>query len=275
MLRRVCPVLVATVMLAVPAWAQEDLERGKSAAQMFSSDCAVCHRTPQGLAKGYAASSLVGFLRQHYTSSPSTAATLTTYLLSVPGGTAPGRRPAVATPGEPEPARPTRAPTTETRAPDQSGPATRRRPTAEEGVTPTQEPRLKRQPTADINSEPERRSTTRKKRDTPEQPAAAQSSPAPEGTTQRPVRRQTASPSESIERRSPERRRPPSRQQPTASQSTTPATITGSSPPALPAPLPAAPPVGEAQPASAPRAQSSETQTSERSSQPVFSSPAP
>lgn len=75
--------LAGLVMLAmaVPACAQDNLDRGKSAQQLFASDCAICHRSPQGLAKGGGGLfGLQGFLREHYTASRETAAVLARYL---------------------------------------------------------------------------------------------------------------------------------------------------------------------------------------------------
>ena len=57
---------------AGPALA-EDLEAGKSAAAIFSGDCANCHRSPRGLAKGMSAGALADFLREHYTTGPGLA----------------------------------------------------------------------------------------------------------------------------------------------------------------------------------------------------------
>ncbi|MGB9410619.1 MAG: hypothetical protein WCB26_05295, partial [Pseudolabrys sp.] len=85
-----CLAVVISAAAAVNgAEAQETLGRGKTPAQTFASDCAVCHKSPQGLAKS--ASGLIGvegFLREHYTSSRESAAALASYLRSV--GTAPG-----------------------------------------------------------------------------------------------------------------------------------------------------------------------------------------
>jgi hypothetical protein len=61
---------------AQTAGAQENLDHGKTPAQLFASDCAVCHKSPQGLAK----SGGEGFLRQHYTASRESAAALAKYL---------------------------------------------------------------------------------------------------------------------------------------------------------------------------------------------------
>lgn len=67
--------------LSAGAAAQENLERGKSAAQLFASDCAVCHKSPQALVKeGYPTEA---FLRVHYTSSHEMAAALFTYLRDI------------------------------------------------------------------------------------------------------------------------------------------------------------------------------------------------
>lgn len=53
---------------------------GKSAAQLFNSDCSGCHKSAQGLAKTAAGRGLVDFLRKHYTTSQETAALLADYL---------------------------------------------------------------------------------------------------------------------------------------------------------------------------------------------------
>ena len=76
-------VLVCAVMGIAPAAAQESLEAGKTAPQLFASDCAICHKTPQGLARSSGAFGLSAFLRQHYTSSRETAAALASYLEAV------------------------------------------------------------------------------------------------------------------------------------------------------------------------------------------------
>lgn len=68
---------------AAPALAQ-DFSAGKTAAQLFASDCAACHKSPGGLAKGQSVSALTSFLREHYTTKPASAAALAAYL-STPG----------------------------------------------------------------------------------------------------------------------------------------------------------------------------------------------
>jgi hypothetical protein len=66
-------------LVSAPAPAQ-DFTAGKTPAQLFSSDCAECHRTPGGLAKGRDARALAGFLREHYTTKSDTAGSLAAYV---------------------------------------------------------------------------------------------------------------------------------------------------------------------------------------------------
>src|SRR3954463_6012465 len=78
---------LAAVMLliggfaAVPGRAQ-NLEAGKSPAQIFSGTCTACHKGARGLLKTVAPGSLPGFLRQHYTTSSEMAGVLASYLIS-------------------------------------------------------------------------------------------------------------------------------------------------------------------------------------------------
>jgi len=70
--------------LAVLAGAQENLDYGKTPAQLYASDCAICHKTPQGLAaKGGGLLGLEGFLTEHYTASRESAAAIAGYLRSM------------------------------------------------------------------------------------------------------------------------------------------------------------------------------------------------
>lgn len=79
-------VIGAWALLAAPAFAQQNLEAGKSAAQIFSSTCSACHKSSRGLLKSVPASSLKSFLRQHYTTSTGMAEMLAVYVASGPGG---------------------------------------------------------------------------------------------------------------------------------------------------------------------------------------------
>jgi hypothetical protein len=78
---------LATVTLVIGCLAAvgvraENLEAGKSAAQIFSGTCNACHKSPRGLLKTVSASSLSGFLRQHYTTSSDMANVLAGFLVS-------------------------------------------------------------------------------------------------------------------------------------------------------------------------------------------------
>lgn len=78
--------------LAGGTWAQESLDRGKSPAQLFASDCSGCHKSPRGLGKSGRLAGLDSFLREHYTASRESAAAIATYLKAMDTGPkAPGR----------------------------------------------------------------------------------------------------------------------------------------------------------------------------------------
>ena len=68
---------------AAGAGAQENLDQGKSPAQLFASDCAICHKSAQGLAKAGGILGLESFLREHYTASRESAAAIASYLQAV------------------------------------------------------------------------------------------------------------------------------------------------------------------------------------------------
>src|SRR5262245_9788282 len=88
------------VVVALPglALAQEvDYSAGKSAPRLFASDCAACHRSPEGLAHGRDAYALTGFLREHYTTKGESAGLLAAYLAGLRGRPQPAAR-APATP---------------------------------------------------------------------------------------------------------------------------------------------------------------------------------
>jgi hypothetical protein len=69
--------LTAGALLAV-----ENLEAGKTPSQIFAGTCTACHKSPRGLLKNVPASSLPGFLRQHYTTGSEMASVLASFLIS-------------------------------------------------------------------------------------------------------------------------------------------------------------------------------------------------
>jgi hypothetical protein len=80
---------LATVTLLIgcfaggSAFAQAtNLEAGKSPSQIFAGTCNACHKSPRGLLKTVPASSLPGYLRQHYTTSSDMASVLASFLVS-------------------------------------------------------------------------------------------------------------------------------------------------------------------------------------------------
>lgn len=97
-------VIAGSAALVAPALAQEDLNRGKTAAQLYASDCVDCHKNPRALGGRNNAGNLAGFLRVHYTASRESAAAIANYLVSLgadarpaaarPAGTAARPRPA-------------------------------------------------------------------------------------------------------------------------------------------------------------------------------------
>ena len=148
MSRRLVPAIVLLAALApAMAHAQTDIDQGKTPAQIFAGDCAVCHKAARELANGQNSLTLTKFLREHYTASREQAAALAAYVLGAgsDSGTAaqgrgqkPGPEHAVA-PAE-EPKRATRQAGRPAK-PEEEAPATAklRRPTGEE-VKPDDQP---------------------------------------------------------------------------------------------------------------------------------------
>jgi hypothetical protein len=80
---------LATVTLLIGCFAggaahaqATNLEAGKSPSQIFAGTCTACHKGPRGLLKTVPASSLPGYLRQHYTTSSDMASVLASFLVS-------------------------------------------------------------------------------------------------------------------------------------------------------------------------------------------------
>jgi hypothetical protein len=91
--------LIAVVIAQASAQAQ-NLDQDKTGPKLFAASCVDCHRSARGLAKGRMSLMLSLYLRQHYTSSFSSAQTLTAYLQSVDTPRAkpqPGKSPPPAT----------------------------------------------------------------------------------------------------------------------------------------------------------------------------------
>ena len=74
--------LIGPLLGATGAQAQ-NLDEGKAAPRLFADNCATCHRSPRGLAKGRFRPTLFLFLKDHYASNSSTAWELASYLAAV------------------------------------------------------------------------------------------------------------------------------------------------------------------------------------------------
>jgi mono/diheme cytochrome c family protein len=83
-------IIVAVALTGGTARAQ-DLDQGKSGAELFAATCAECHRSPRGLVKDRMGWTVSYFLRRHYASSGASAQALTAYLQSVDAPRAPAR----------------------------------------------------------------------------------------------------------------------------------------------------------------------------------------
>jgi hypothetical protein len=81
--RRLRSFTVVVMALAGGLAQAQDLDQGKSGAQLFATDCMNCHHSPKGLARDSFSWTLSSFLQQHYTTSSASAQALTAYLQSV------------------------------------------------------------------------------------------------------------------------------------------------------------------------------------------------
>jgi mono/diheme cytochrome c family protein len=102
-------IAAAAAVLTTPFVSAQNLDAGKSPEKLFADDCATCHRSPRGLAKGRYTLTLSWFLQDHYSAGSDTAKALAAYLVSVdtpPAGPAPkpGPKQAKSKPRPPKPA---------------------------------------------------------------------------------------------------------------------------------------------------------------------------
>ena len=106
----IAALVVSSAALAPLARAQTNIDQGKSSAEIFANDCAVCHKSTRGLAAGKNSLMLSGLLREHYTASREQAAALAAYVLGAGGNApaAPGLKPEAARAAVEEPKNPAR-----------------------------------------------------------------------------------------------------------------------------------------------------------------------
>ena len=95
---------MAVGLTAFPAFAQSNLDAGKSPAQIFAHTCNACHRSPREIKR-----TSVAFMREHYTTGMQEAATMAAYLNSMgtdPKAVETRRKPVLGAGREPTPAEP-------------------------------------------------------------------------------------------------------------------------------------------------------------------------
>jgi hypothetical protein len=85
MLNRALSLATVTLLIgccSTTAVRAENLDAGKSPAQLFAGTCNACHKSPRGLMKTVSSGSLPSFLREHYTTSIDMAKQLSAFLIS-------------------------------------------------------------------------------------------------------------------------------------------------------------------------------------------------
>jgi hypothetical protein len=90
-------VTILAVFVGRSVMAQENIDAGKTPAELYAQDCAICHKTPHGLSKGGGIFGLQSFLRVHYTASKESAAAIAAYLTAIDRGAVPNERARAAT----------------------------------------------------------------------------------------------------------------------------------------------------------------------------------
>ena len=88
--------LAVWAMIPLQARAQVNIDQGKSSADIFANDCAVCHKSTRGLANGQNSLALSSFLHEHYTASKEQANALAAYVLANGGGSGTPQKPVAA-----------------------------------------------------------------------------------------------------------------------------------------------------------------------------------
>jgi hypothetical protein len=77
---RLAVTALGLLALVATAAAQDDFERGKTGAQLYASDCAICHKSAQQLRNPGGLFGLRGFLDEHYTASREASAKIAAYV---------------------------------------------------------------------------------------------------------------------------------------------------------------------------------------------------
>jgi outer membrane biosynthesis protein TonB len=150
--------------LAAPAAAQENLDSGKTGAQLYAADCAICHKSAQALKKSGGIFGLSSFLREHYTASRESAAAIASYLDSV-----------ASPPAQKKPAGATKR----TAKGDEKAKADEKKATPKSGDAKSEKPEKKDKPTEAKTSEPKSESKGEPKSEAkPSEPKSGEAKPA-------------------------------------------------------------------------------------------------
>jgi len=94
--------IAVLALVSSAATAQENLDSGKTPGELYAQDCAICHKSPRGLAQTGGILGVQAFLREHYTASREAAAAIAAYLQAVDHGPAAAGRPAKRTAAKPK-----------------------------------------------------------------------------------------------------------------------------------------------------------------------------
>jgi len=100
--RSIAWAIAALALVCGGAMAQENLDSGKTPAELYAQDCAICHKSPRGLAQTGGILGVQAFLREHYTASREAAAAIAAYLQAVDHGPAASGKPAKRTAAKPK-----------------------------------------------------------------------------------------------------------------------------------------------------------------------------
>ena len=150
--------------LAAPAAAQENLDSGKTGAQLYAADCAICHKSAQALKKSGGIFGLSSFLREHYTASRESAAAIASYLDSV-----------ASPPAQKKPAGATKR----TAKGDEKAKADEKKAKPKSGDAKSEKPEKKDKPTEAKTSEPKSESKSEPKGEAkPSEPKSGEAKPA-------------------------------------------------------------------------------------------------
>ena len=174
--RRGIGLAAGLLALAAPAAAQENLDSGKTGAQLYAADCAICHKSPQALKKSGGIFGLSSFLREHYTASRESAAAIASYLDSV--GSPPAQKKAAGA-------------TKRTAKSDEKAKADEKKAKPKSGDAKSEKPDKKDKPSEAKTSEPKSESKSESKSEPKSEPKGEAKSSEPKSGEAKPAEAKT------------------------------------------------------------------------------------